>query len=126
MDSAIGRVPAQDTVPNLIPRLLKFHFRNELPVPSLAFHEGAQVVNVPMRDYSPRSSHESDNVPWSKAVTCRAVRTMIGQELRARYEVPQDLPHEMLTLLLQLNEHDEEASSRASSLAAERGPGCSS
>ena len=60
--------------------------------------------------------------PWSKAVTCRAVRSMIGQELRARYEVPQDLPHEMLTLLLQLNEHDEEAFvSRASSLAAEQG-----
>src|SRR6476620_12402861 len=52
-----------------------------------------------MRDYSPRSSYKSDNVPWSKAVTCRAVRTMIGQELRARYEVPQDLPHEMLTIL---------------------------
>ena len=65
-------------------------------------------MNVPMRDYSPRSSYELDNVPWSKVVTCRAVRTMIGQELRARYEVPQDLPHEMLTLLLQLNEHDEE------------------
>jgi hypothetical protein len=79
-----------------------------------------------MRDYSPRSSYESDNVPWSKAVTSRAVRTMIGQELRTRYEVPQDLPHEMLTLLLQLNEHHEEASSRASSLAAERGPGSSS
>jgi hypothetical protein len=79
-----------------------------------------------MRDYSPRSSYESDNVPWSKAVTCRAVRTMIGQELRARYEVPQGLPHEMLTLLLQLNEHDEEASSPASSLAAERGLGSSS
>ena len=59
MDSAIGRVPAQDTVPNLIPRLLKFHFRNELPVPSLAFHEGAQVVNVPRRDYSPRSRHRN-------------------------------------------------------------------
>jgi hypothetical protein len=28
---------------------------------------------------------------------------MIGQELRARYEVPQDLPHEMLTILTQLN-----------------------
>ena len=80
-----------------------------------------------MRDYSPRSSYESDRVPWSKAVTCRAVRTMIGQELRARYEVPQDLPHEMIALLLQLNEHDEkEASSRASSLAAERGLGFSS
>jgi hypothetical protein len=30
------------------------------------------------------------------------------------------MPREMLTLLFQLNEHDEEASSRASSLAAER------
>jgi hypothetical protein len=40
MGSPIGRVLAQDTVPNLISRLLKFHFRNELPVPSLAFHEG--------------------------------------------------------------------------------------
>jgi hypothetical protein len=61
-----------------------------------------------MRDYSPRSSYESDNVPWSKAVTRRAVRSMIGQELRARYEVPQRLPHEMLMLLVQLNERQEE------------------
>ena len=61
-----------------------------------------------MRDYSPRSSYESGNVPWSKAVTCRAVRTMIGQELRARYEVPQDLPHEMVALLVQLNEREQE------------------
>ena len=60
-----------------------------------------------MRDYSPRSSYESDNVPWSKAVARRAVRTMIGQELRARYEVPQDLPHEMLTLVVQLNEREQ-------------------
>jgi hypothetical protein len=50
-----------------------------------------------MRDYRPRSSYESDNVPWSKAVARRAARTMIGQELRARYEISQDLPHEMLT-----------------------------
>jgi hypothetical protein len=61
-----------------------------------------------MRDYRHRSSYESDNVPWSKAVARRAVRTMIGQELRARYEVPQDLPHDMLTLLMQLNEREEE------------------
>ena len=61
-----------------------------------------------MRDYGPRSTYESDNVPWSKAVARRAVRTMIGQELRARYEVPRDLPHEMLTLLMQLNEREEE------------------
>ena len=61
-----------------------------------------------MRDYRPRSSYELDNVPWSKAVARRAVRTMIGQELRARYEVPQDLPHEMLAFLVQLNERGQE------------------
>jgi len=61
-----------------------------------------------MRDYRSRSSYESDNVPWAKAVARRAVRTMIGQELRARYEVPQDLPHGLLTILMQLNEREEE------------------
>jgi hypothetical protein len=61
-----------------------------------------------MRDSSPRSSYESDNVPWSKAVARRAVRAMIGQEMRARYEVLQDLPPEMVTLLVQLNERDQE------------------
>jgi hypothetical protein len=55
-----------------------------------------------MGDYRPRSSYESDNVPWSKAVACRAVCAMIGQEMRARYETPQDLPYEMLALLAQL------------------------
>ena len=61
-----------------------------------------------MRDYRPRSNYESDNLPWSKAVARRAVRTMIGQKLRARYEVPHGLPHEMLTLLMQLSEREEE------------------
>jgi hypothetical protein len=53
-----------------------------------------------MRDYSPRSSYESDNVPWSKAVARRATRTTIGQELKALYQVPQDVPQGMLTLLM--------------------------
>ena len=66
------------------------------------------AATAPMRDYRPRSSYESDNVPWSKAVARRAVRTMIGQELRARYEIPQDLPHKMLTLLIQLSEREQE------------------
>src|SRR6476646_6552153 len=30
-----------------------------------------------MRDYSPRSSYESDNVSWSKALARRATRTRI-------------------------------------------------
>src|SRR4029077_502499 len=73
--------------------------RNELPLPSLNLSRGAPIAIAPMRDYSPRSSYESDNVPW-QAVARRAVRAMIGQELRARYEVPQDLPHEMLAFLV--------------------------
>ena len=38
---------------------------------------------------------------------------MIGQEPRACYEVPQDLPHEMLTLLIQLNEREQEEYDKA-------------
>ena len=69
--------------------------------------------NAPMKDYRARSSYELDNVAWSKAVACRAARMMIGQELRARYEISQDLPHEILTLLIQLNEREEEESKAA-------------
>jgi hypothetical protein len=50
-----------------------------------------------------RSSDESDQLPYSKTAAHRAVRTTIGQELKARYEVPQDLPHEMIALLMHLN-----------------------
>ena len=64
---------------------------------------------APMTDHSPRSSYKSDNVPWSKAVARRATRATIGRELKAYYEVPQYLPQEMLTLLMQLNAwHEEE------------------
>jgi hypothetical protein len=56
-----------------------------------------------MADHRPRSSYESDNVPWSKAVARRATHTTIGQELKALYQVPQDLLQGMLTLVRQLN-----------------------
>jgi hypothetical protein len=61
-----------------------------------------------MADQRPRSSHESDNVPWSKAVARRATRTTIGQELKALYQVPRDVPQGMLRLLMQLNARHEE------------------
>jgi hypothetical protein len=38
-----------------------------------------------------------------KALRLRAVQTKIGKELRAQYELPQELPHGILTLLMQLN-----------------------
>jgi hypothetical protein len=48
-----------------------------------------------------RSGNES--LPYTKVAAHRAVRTTIGQELKARYEIPRDLPHEMLALLMHLN-----------------------
>ncbi len=57
---------------------------------------------APMADDRPRSSYESDNVPWSKAVTRRAMTTAIGEELRARYQPPDQLSHELRRLLRQI------------------------
>jgi hypothetical protein len=47
-----------------------------------------------------RSRNES--LPYTEAAH-RDVRTTIGQELKALYEAPRDLPHEMTTLLVHLN-----------------------
>jgi hypothetical protein len=50
-----------------------------------------------------RSNNEPDQLPYSKAAAHRAVRATIGQELKACYEVPRDLPREMTTILMRLN-----------------------
>jgi hypothetical protein len=55
-----------------------------------------------MTDDRPRSSYESNNVSYSKGAARRDMRTTIGQELRARFGVPEDLPHEILTLLTKM------------------------
>jgi hypothetical protein len=55
-----------------------------------------------MTDHRPRSSYEPNNVRYSKVAARRAVRTTIGQELKARYEVPRDLPHKIRTLLREI------------------------
>jgi hypothetical protein len=66
-------------------------------------------VIAPMTDHGPRSSYEPEWSPYSKVAARRAVRMIIGQELRACYEVPQDdLPHEVLTLLMRLRERKDE------------------
>jgi hypothetical protein len=58
-------------------------------------------VDVTRRRF--RSGDEPDQLPYSKAAAHRAARSTIGQELKARYEVPRDLPHEISTLLMRLN-----------------------
>jgi hypothetical protein len=61
-----------------------------------------------MADQRPRSSYESDNVLWSKAVARRNIRTTIGQELRTLFKVPQDSPRELLQLLMLVTTRREE------------------
>jgi hypothetical protein len=38
-----------------------------------------------------------------KALRLHAIQTEIGEALRSRYEIPKQLPHQLLTLLMQLN-----------------------
>jgi hypothetical protein len=45
---------------------------------------------------------------WN-ALYYRAIRTKIAQELRAEYDLPKNLPHQILTLLMQLNASQGEA-----------------
>jgi hypothetical protein len=56
-----------------------------------------------MADHRPRSSYESDWLPYTKVTGRSAVRAAIGEALRSRSEVPQHLPHGMLALLMQMN-----------------------
>ena len=56
-----------------------------------------------MIDHRPRSSYESDWLPYTKVTARSAVRAAIGAALRSRYEVPQHLSQEMLSLLMQAN-----------------------
>jgi hypothetical protein len=50
-----------------------------------------------------RSSDELNQLPYAKIAAHRAVRTAIGQELKAYCEVPRDFPHEMIAPLTHLN-----------------------
>jgi hypothetical protein len=45
----------------------------------------------------------SEHDGYNEALRLRALEAAIGQELRALYQLPQTLPHHLLTLLMQLN-----------------------
>jgi hypothetical protein len=53
-------------------------------------------------------SHDPDDLAGAKAKLRRVMRTTIGKELAALYEVPQDLSPKLLALLMQLNQNVEE------------------
>jgi hypothetical protein len=49
------------------------------------------------------SAELSEHDGWNESLRLRALEATIGQELQAFYELPQQLPHGLLTLLMQLN-----------------------
>ena len=78
-----------------------------------------------MIDRSPRSSYESDWLPFTKVTARRAVGMAIGQALRARSEILQHLPHDMLALLMQLNApHEDPQQARLSGPPHSSGASC--
>jgi hypothetical protein len=65
----------------------------------------ASLVEMAQRwlDLAERSEHDG----WNEALRLRALEAALGQELRSMYELPQRLPHRLLTLLMQLNAQSE-------------------
>ena len=49
-----------------------------------------------------RSSYESDWLPYTQKAARSAVLSAVGEALSCRYEIPQELPREMLALSLRL------------------------
>jgi hypothetical protein len=59
-------------------------------------------------DRLPRHRRAADRVPDWKAPPYRDIQTKIGEGLRAHYEPPEEMPHRLLTLLIQMDEREEE------------------
>jgi hypothetical protein len=81
--------------------------RNHLSVRSLSSGEERRAEITPMTDRL-RSSYERDWSPFTKKTAPSAVLTAIGQALNSHFEVPQELPREMLALSMRLNAPHEE------------------
>ena len=45
----------------------------------------------------------SEHDPWNDGLRLRAIQAAIGQTLRNLYDVPSELPHNILTILIQLD-----------------------
>ena len=56
-------------------------------------------------DLASEDSKSSQPDIWQENHYRGVIRATIGQELVARYGLPHELPHRILTLLMQLNEH---------------------
>jgi hypothetical protein len=57
----------------------------------------------------------SEHDPWNDALRRRAIQAAIGQKLRRLYGASPDLPHHMLTILMQLNSDQKVGCSKSAS-----------
>ena len=81
--------------------------KQEFPNSTVKLRESYEKVGkrhcVPISVRRPRFRSRNESLPYTEVAAHRGVRTTIGQELKALYQVPHDLPQGMLTLLIQLN-----------------------
>lgn len=61
-----------------------------------------------------RRGGRRDDLPNWNAPPYSAIQTVIGEELKARFEPPGELPYRLLTLLMQMNEETRRAEEIAS------------
>jgi hypothetical protein len=64
--------------------------------------------DAPMSLNRLRSRRTADRVPDRKAPPYRDIQMKIGEGLKDYYEPPKELPHQLLTLLVQINEQWED------------------
>jgi hypothetical protein len=85
-----------------IGRAVALEARSDPPVsnPSAVVERRGQLP-----DFANRDSKSSQPDIWKENHYRGIIRATIGHELGARYGLPQQLPHRILTLLMQLNEH---------------------
>lgn len=55
------------------------------------------------QDFAAKNPNEVIQTLRSRAPNRRVIQAKIGQELKALYSLPRELPHRILTLLMQLN-----------------------
>ena len=89
------------------------HERRQLAAERLVFaqqmtdwRDRASVLGMTQRwlELAESSNHGA----LDEALRLQAIQTEIGSRLRAHYQLPCDLPHQLLTLLMQLNGKPEE------------------
>jgi hypothetical protein len=63
----------------------------------------ARAVLLEMAQKWLEAAERSEHEAWNESLRLRALEAAIGLELQAFFELPQQLPHRLLTLLMQLN-----------------------